>query len=495
MNPPPDMEDPQDYAAAFAELKDILSALQQDEIGVDALAEKVKRAAQLISYCGERLRSTENEVQKVLDELGEEGWSSSVVPLTKFSCNPLVLRSCRDAGGRILYKDERIALDHVGVCPVAEFGVAKGQGPQPTVYGPSTLARAAAVEETVARQWNEVLLEAIRGDFARPTVHARNLFHSSVLAFDAFAAYDTVDAPLFLGQMWQGMEVSFNDSLLVIPPTPAERTAAQETAISHAIYRLLSHRFATSPGHEESQSRFDDLMAELGHDAANVSIDYAVGPAELGNYLADRMIAFGLADGANEAADYANLVYEAINPDLELAASGNDALIDPNAWQPLAIPVFVDQSGNVLSETPDFQGAEWGQVAPFALSDSVRQDYERDGHTWPVYLDCGAPPLFQEGDLRVERPMPMRGFALVALWSGHLDQEDDDDVYQPRHGGNPRGDRTPSFADMDTFYDWVDGGDVAHSTREPDHRIALCTQPGPAWRLHPGFGRILGRRP
>ena len=73
------------------------------------------------------------------------------------------------------------------------LGVAKGQGPQPTVYGPSTLARAAAVEETVARQWNEVLLEAIRGDFARPTVHARNLFHSSVLAFDAFAAFASFD--------------------------------------------------------------------------------------------------------------------------------------------------------------------------------------------------------------------------------------------------------------------------------------------------------------
>ena len=343
------------------------------------------------------------------------------------------------------------------------LGVAKGQGPQPTVYGPSTLARAAAVEETVARQWNEVLLEAIRGDFARPTVHARNLFHSSVLAFDAFAAYDTVDAPLFLGQMWQGMEVSFNDSLLVIPPTPAERTAAQETAISHAMYRLLSHRFATSPGHEESQSRFDDLMAELGHDAANVSIDYAVGPAELGNYLADRMIAFGLADGANEAADYANLVYEAINPDLELAASGNDALIDPNAWQPLAIPVFVDQSGNVLSETPDFQGAEWGQVAPFALSDSVRQDYERDGHTWPVYLDCGAPPLFQEGDLvGGAADAHAWGFALVALWSGHLDQEDTTmwDI-SPATVGNLGVTGPPSFADMDSFYDWVDGGDVA----------------------------------
>ena len=42
MNRLPDMQDPKDYAAAFAELKDILSALQQDEIGVDALAEKVK---------------------------------------------------------------------------------------------------------------------------------------------------------------------------------------------------------------------------------------------------------------------------------------------------------------------------------------------------------------------------------------------------------------------------------------------------------------------
>ena len=66
------MTDPKDYTAAFEELKGILAALQQDEIGVGDLAAKGKRAAHLISYCGERLRSTENEVQKVLDELGEE---------------------------------------------------------------------------------------------------------------------------------------------------------------------------------------------------------------------------------------------------------------------------------------------------------------------------------------------------------------------------------------------------------------------------------------
>ena len=34
-------------------------------------------------------------------------------------------------------------------------------------------------QHSVAREWNEALLQAIRTDFARPTVHARNLFHSS----------------------------------------------------------------------------------------------------------------------------------------------------------------------------------------------------------------------------------------------------------------------------------------------------------------------------
>ena len=36
---------------------------------------------------------------------------------------------------------------------------------------------------STTRLWNEVLLESIRGDFARPTVHARNLFHSVFLQY------------------------------------------------------------------------------------------------------------------------------------------------------------------------------------------------------------------------------------------------------------------------------------------------------------------------
>ena len=42
-------------------------------------------------------------------------------------------------------------------------------------------------QESIARKWNTVMLEGIRNDFARPTVHARNLFHSSILMYDVWA--------------------------------------------------------------------------------------------------------------------------------------------------------------------------------------------------------------------------------------------------------------------------------------------------------------------
>ena len=50
---------------------------------------------------------------------------------------------------------------------------------------------------SVARMWNEVLLDAIRNDLARPTVHARNLFHTSILMYDSWAIY-TPEAETYL---------------------------------------------------------------------------------------------------------------------------------------------------------------------------------------------------------------------------------------------------------------------------------------------------------
>ncbi len=60
------------YTEAFEELQAIVTEMEEGEIGVDELSEKVKRAAELILICKEKLYHTEADVQKILDEL-EEG--------------------------------------------------------------------------------------------------------------------------------------------------------------------------------------------------------------------------------------------------------------------------------------------------------------------------------------------------------------------------------------------------------------------------------------
>src|SRR6266851_8932232 len=45
---------------------------------------------------------------------------------------------------------------------------------------------------SVARRWDDALLDAIRRSLPNPPVHARNLFHVSVAMWDAWAAYDPV---------------------------------------------------------------------------------------------------------------------------------------------------------------------------------------------------------------------------------------------------------------------------------------------------------------
>lgn len=346
------------------------------------------------------------------------------------------------------------------------------QEASPTRYGSSDEARMAAVDGTLARQWNELLLEAIRGDFARPTVHARNLFHTSVAMYDAFAAYDDVDSPCFLGQTWGAYTCPFDSSQWVIPADEASRALAMDTAMSYAAYRLLTHRFVNSPGGVESLAAFDAEMDLLGLDTSYLSEDLSEGAAALGNYIAARLIEFGLQDGSNEHLDYANVNYEPVNPGLELAASGNPDLVDPNAWQPLSIPTFVDQSGNILSETPAFQGAEWGNVYPFSLADSVRSSVLRNGVEWPVFLDCGAPPYFGEGLAIDGIADPYAwGFSLVVLWSAHLHPSDGVMMdIGPGSQGNLESTGPSGFDTMDTFYDWLEGGDLS-----PGHTLNPAT--------------------
>ncbi len=227
--------------------------------------------------------------------------------------------------------------------------------------------------ESVARLWNEQLLDAIRADTARPTVHARNLWHTSIAMYDTWAAFDNTAAQYLVNERAAG------------PLDPA----ARNEAISYAAFRLLDHRFVSGPGGRgigrfQTIGRITDQMFSLGYDP---SITTTVGdsPAALGNRIAQAVINFGLADGANEANNYADPSgYTSINPPLIFDNPGTP-MIDPNRWQPLAfLRARIDQFGTTLEErTQTFLSPYWGDVTPFALPDK---------QPGAVYHDVGAPP-------------------------------------------------------------------------------------------------------
>jgi hypothetical protein len=200
-------------------------------------------------------------------------------------------------------------------------------------------------QHSVARLWNEALLAAIRRDTPRPTVHARNLYHVSAAMYDAWAIYDAHATTIF----------SHSRS-----PRSATR-AVREKAISHAAYRVLSSRFAQSPGHVASQAAFDALMSELGHDPTD---DRTQGqsPAAVGNRIAATILQGAYSDGANEAGNYADVSgYVPVNLPLIVETGGTGGMNDINAWQPLVVP---GSSAPQVFLTP-----HWLEVLPFALDD------------------------------------------------------------------------------------------------------------------------------
>jgi len=59
------------YTDAFHELQQIVDEIEKGEISVDDLSTKVKRAAELIRICKNKLASTEQDVAGILKELEE----------------------------------------------------------------------------------------------------------------------------------------------------------------------------------------------------------------------------------------------------------------------------------------------------------------------------------------------------------------------------------------------------------------------------------------
>jgi hypothetical protein len=313
-----------------------------------------------------------------------------------------------------------------------------------------------AYPQSVARQWNEEILNAIRNDFARPTVHARNLFHSSVAMYDIWATFDKDAKPFFLGNTIGNYTCSFEGFT-----TAEDISKARHKAMSYAVYRLVKHRFEDSPGKDDIFASVDQLMDSFGYDKNYANTNYRNGnPASLGNYMAEQLITFGLQDGSNEAGGYENTYYEPLNEPLDTDISGNPNMVFPNHWQPLKVENYVDQSGNIVpGGQPPFLSPEWGLVTPFALNDDQLEIHQEPGFDYYVYHDPGAPPYIRNG-LGLSDPYKW-GFSMVAVWASHLDKTDPVMVdISPAALGNLSLDTYPdSFEDYDSFYRFFEGGD------------------------------------
>jgi uncharacterized protein DUF6851 len=250
---------------------------------------------------------------------------------------------------------------------------------------------------SVARLWDEQLLDAIRIDIPKPPAHARNLFHLSVAMWDAWAAY----APAAVGYVVKEKH------------TAMDIEAARAEAISYASYRLLKYRFPVGyldidgkpchPNAAISQAEFDDQMDALGYDTTFISTD-GNSAAALGNRIAATLIAYGQSDGSNEGVGCCypdDTGYFPINPEQIFKLPGAGTVIDPNRWQPLAFDFFVTQNGIPIGQSIQrFVGVGWADVRPFALRP------EDVNPETGLPLDPGPPPqLRYAGDSVVKDAM------------------------------------------------------------------------------------------
>lgn len=218
----------------------------------------------------------------------------------------------------------------------------------------------ARAQHSVARQWNEELLDAIRIDTPHPPKHARNLFHTAVAMYDAWAAYDATA----IGYIHHERATA-----------PGSIETAREEAISFAAYRVLKSRFASGPGAATSNAAFDALMGTLGY---NISTTSAIGtaPANVGNRIAATILAWGLADGSNESGSYNDPAYFNPQPPMIVldeghAVGGIPAGTDPNRWQPLSLDAAFSQNGiPIPTQVQPYLGVTWLATLPFAHSRS-----------------------------------------------------------------------------------------------------------------------------
>lgn len=228
-----------------------------------------------------------------------------------------------------------------------------------------------AATRSIARRWNEQLLSAIRRAQPRPTVHARNLLHTSIALWDAWSAYDELADGYVLQQRIQSESIA----------------ADREIALSYAAYRVLAHRYASAVQGEVSLNCFDGLMTLLDLDPAENTTE-GNSPIAVGNRVGAAVIAAFADDGANEANGYADPEeYQPPPPRLVVDQSGTRT-DTPTIWQQLDITEAITQNGIAEgSGVREYVGAHWSDVRPFALIRATADALYFEGENPPTTLD------------------------------------------------------------------------------------------------------------
>ena len=281
-------------------------------------------------------------------------------------------------GGRRRYRRRPLLLGAVVVAAAVAVGI----------YGYSVVSKPATPpcppiaehpEWSVARRWDEALLDAIRRALPNPPLHARNPFQMSAAMWDAWAAYDPTASGYFVKEKDSASDVQ----------------AARGEAISYAAYRVLTERYIKAVGASESLSEFDDLMDSLCY-PLDVTTTTGDSPAAVGNRIAKAVIAFGLTDGSNEKGGYTDPSYKPVNPPLVVNKPGT-TMVDPNRWQPLQIEHMISQNGiPVTNGVQQAVGTQWGHVATFALPPGGANGTPIDPGPQPRLGDLATDPAFKE---------------------------------------------------------------------------------------------------
>jgi len=369
--------------------------------------------------------------------------------------------------------DEGSTVGNTGVPPVVkevenEQETKDAKPSQTTTTGNNPHNENVGADASAARKWNEMVLTGIRNDFARPTVHARNLFHTSAAMYDAWTAFDHtgVSQSYLLGKkvpVKEGNDKEFECSYSATESgfnmmQGEQAHAMREEAISFAVYRIIKHRFKTSARYGWIDLLADRLLEKLGYDRKQTSTDYiAHGASGLGNYIAECYINYGMKDGANEANGYDITYYKSVNPTIEPELPGNPNIIDMDHWQAINLSQAIDQAGNVVADVPKFVGPEWGNVMPFSLTENERTVFQRDGNNWTTYFEAPAPPSYK-GDTAEYFKW---GFQLVTMWGSHLDPADGVMVdISPATLGNVS-DYPDGWENFHKFYNAWDGTDTS----------------------------------